>query len=75
MHVRWRAALLCVSGLYEPRARRVAKLYKPPREERFARRHCWNLTYRSSNASGDVRRTAEPIRDSLGERRRCDNRR
>lgn len=33
--------------------RRVLKLYKPPSQELFSCRHCWDLTYRSCQDSGD----------------------
>lgn len=33
--------------------RRVEKLYRPPRNTHFLCRHCHNVTYRSSNVSGD----------------------
>lgn len=33
--------------------KRVAKLYKPPGEELFLCRHCYNLNYSSSQESGD----------------------
>jgi len=33
--------------------RRVLKLYKPPSHVKFSCRHCWDLTYRSCQDSGD----------------------
>ncbi len=33
--------------------RRIAKLYKPPQKELFLCRHCWNLTYKSCQVSGN----------------------
>ena len=33
--------------------RRVEKLYRPPRNTHFLCRHCHNVTYRSSNVSGN----------------------
>lgn len=50
-------------AIFEPCGRRAEKLYLPPKEEHFACRRCWNLTYGSSNASGDVQRVAELRRE------------
>jgi hypothetical protein len=38
---------------------RVGKLYRPPREDLFLCRHCYNLGYTSSRTSGDVMKQAE----------------
>ncbi len=46
-----------VSG--ERCGRRVAKLYRPPRGELFLCRHCYDLGYTSSRASGNELKQAE----------------
>jgi hypothetical protein len=52
-----RPYFLC-PGVSLPCDRPVIKLYKPPSEDRFACRHCYNLTYESRNIS-DPQRKAE----------------
>lgn len=48
---------------------RVEKLYRPPRNTHFLCRHCHNITYRSSNVSGNLWKEAghkmQRIRENL----------
>lgn len=57
--------------------RRVEKLYRPKRQQHYVCRHCWDLTYKRCNISGQPRKIKghrlEKIREKLRKKSKRDN--